>query len=189
LIFTLMSFWFKDTHVNSLEIPVNWFKAGSMPNQYDMGVDKSGISHHEKKAATIKSTSSSITGFGTLMQSCQADKFIGKRVRMVGYVKAEKVEDWSGLWLRIDGKGNADALAFDNMQNRSLKGTTDWAKCEIVLDVPLEASMFAFGGLLSGTGQIWFDDISFEIVDKTVPVSGETHSNVVREPSNLSFEK
>ena len=33
---------------------------------------------------------------------------------------------WAGLWMRVD-KGK-DMVAFDNMQDRPIKGTTDWQR-------------------------------------------------------------
>lgn len=83
------------------------------------------------------------------MQNCLPDNYLGKRVRLSGMVKTQVVSDWSGLWFRIDQKGSQQNLGFDNMHNgkkdRLIKGTTAWKKCEIVLDVPLNASYLAYG--------------------------------------------
>ena len=174
----------------SLTLPVGWYKAGSEPDKYEMGIDT--VAHDGKKSATIKSIKKSIDGFGTLMQSCGAEKFAGKRVRMTGSVKSLNVTAWCGLWLRVDLFGANQSLAFDNMHNRAVKGTTDWQRYSIVLDVPEEASALAFGALLNGTGQMWFDNLEFEIVDDSVPLTGTTTVGVKsafpKEPANLSFE-
>ena len=124
------------------------------------------------------------------MQNCLPDKFLGKRVRMTGYIKSENVTGWAGLWMRVDQKDSNKALSFDNMQDRAVKGTTEWTKYEIVLDVPLTATNLAYGALVSGGGTIWFDSISFEEVDESVPTTGEDQQKYmpVKEPSNLSFE-
>lgn len=76
-------------------------------------------------------------------------------------------------------------LAFDNMKDRAIKGTTEWQKYAIVLDVPENASNLAYGALLGGTRQIWFDNLKFEIVDETTLVTGQKPS----EPQNLNFEE
>jgi hypothetical protein len=159
-----------------------------------MGIDK-GAGQDGKNAATIKSTAKKIKGFGTLMQNCLPDKYLGKRVRMTGLVKTQDVSHWAGLWFRIDEKGSTKSLGFDNMKDgkkdRSIRGTTDWTKYEIVLDVPLNSSNLAYGALLVGTGQIWFDDIKFEVVDNTVPTTGKGKEEMMpnKEPVNLDFEK
>lgn len=59
------------------------------------------------------------------------------------------------------------------MQGRPIKGTSGWKKYEIVLDVPNEASNIAFGALLNGTGQIWVDNVHFDIVGNSVPTTGQ----------------
>jgi len=178
----------------SFDLPTGWFKAGSEPKSYDMGIDK-GSAQDGKNAATIKSTEAKIKGFGTLMQNCLPDKYLGKRVRMTGLVKTKDVTDWAGLWFRVDEKESNKSIGFDNMKDgkkdRSIKGTTDWASYEIVLDVPLTSSNLAYGALLVGTGQIWFDNIKFEVVDNTVPTTGEGKEGLMqnKEPVNLDFEK
>jgi hypothetical protein len=61
-----------------------------------------------------------------------------------------------------------------------------------VVDVPRNASRISYGALLGETGQIWFDNITFEIVDQTVPTTGifkRNKSTSLPEPTNLDFEK
>src|ERR1035437_3966376 len=98
----------------SFDLPKGWIVAGDSPTKYDMGIDK-GAGQGGKNCATIKSTDKKIDGFGTLMQMCKPDKYLGKRVRMTGYVKSESVTDWAGLWLRVDQANSQVPLAFDNM--------------------------------------------------------------------------
>jgi hypothetical protein len=183
----------------AFDLPTAWFKAGSKPKSYDMGIDK-GAGKDGKNAATIKSIDKIIDGFGTLMQNCLPGNYLGKRIRMSGWIKTKDVSEWSGLWLRIDTKTPIKAVVFDNMhdgkKDMSIKGTTDWKKYEIILDVPDNASNLAYGALLVGTGQIWFDNLNFEIVSPDIQTTGiemETKSSVytspLQGPSNLDFEK
>lgn len=175
----------------SFHVPSHWFKAGSKPDSYEMRIDK-GSGEDGKNAVTIKSIDKKIKGFGTLMQQCKPDKYLGKRIKMSGYVKSENVSGWSGLWLRVDQSNSAVPLSFDNMHDRPVTGTTDWKKYEIVLDVPGNASLIAFGALLSRNGQIWFDKLSFEIVDDACKTTGSVNSKktiTIDEPSNLDFEE
>jgi len=175
----------------SFDTPTGWFNAGSKPKSYEMGIDK-GAGQDGKNAATIKSIDKKIDGFGTLMQQSKPDKYHGKRIKMTGFVKSENVTTWAGLWFRVDQAGSQQPLSFDNMGDRPIKGTTDWTKYEIVLDVPSNASLIAYGALLDGTGQIWFDNITIEIVDDNVPTTGSQNgkkSATQSEPTNLDFEK
>lgn len=173
-----------------IDLPKDWFKAGDKPASYEMGIAKSA-GQDGKNCATIRSIDKKIDGFGTLMQNCLPEKYVGKRIRMTGIVKSKDVEGWAGLWLRVDQANSQKALSFDNMQDRAIKGTTDWKKYEIVLDVPAQASNIAFGALLAGTGQVWFANLKFEMVETSVPrtVNDNTGYSILKEPSNLDFEK
>lgn len=150
----------------------NWFKVGSVPKQYVNFID-SNNQHDGKNVMTLKSVDTGINGFGTLMQDMKPEQYLGKRVKMTGYLKSKDVTDWAGFWFRVDQPGSEQFLSFDNMQDRPIKGTTDWTKYEIVLDVPSKASNIAFGALLSKTGQIFIDKVNFEIVDNFVPTTGQ----------------
>ena len=170
------------------ETPKGWLAAGSHPKDYKMSVDRT-TAHSGKASALLQSIIPEPGGFGTLMQTFKADAFRGKRVRMSGYARAQEVKTWAGLWLRIDGQGG-EALAFDNMQDRAIKGTSDWKRYEVVLDVPESAQEIAFGLLLTGAGQVWMDDLDFAVVGKDVHTTGPKPSaGVPPAPANLNFEE
>jgi hypothetical protein len=79
-------------------------------------------------------------------------------------------------------------LAFDNMQDRPIKGTSGWTRHEIVLDVAPEATFVSFGILLNGAGQAWIDDLSVDVVAKDVPLTGHALGAPHKKPVNLDFE-
>jgi hypothetical protein len=164
--------------------------AGSKPADYDTGVDPS-VRYNQTQSAYLKSKFFPIKedrAFGTLMQSFRADQYLGKRVRFRGFVKTDDVQDWAGLWMRID-KGSA-AVAFDNMQDRPIQGTGDWREYSVVLDVPADATGIAFGILLSKTGEVWLNSANFEVVTSEVPVTGKSSGEPQpTAPVNLNFEK
>lgn len=174
----------------SFDLPTGWGKAGSKPDSYEMGTDR-GAGQYGKNAATIKSIDKEIEGFGTLMQQCIPVKYLSKRVRMSGFIKSENVSNWAGLWFRVDQAGTQKSIALDNMANRPIKGTNGWTRYELVLDIPKNASLIAYGALLNGTGQIWFDNITFEIVDDSIPTTAagkNSKTSTLDEPTNLDFE-
>lgn len=151
------------------DIPKGWFAAGNSPDQYTMGIDNS-IHYTGMSSAFIKSKSPKTNQFATLMQTISAERYTGKRIRLTGYVKSENVTEWSGMWMRIDSR-EGQQLCFDNMRNRPIKGTTDWTKCSVVLDVPEDGGSVNFGVLLTGDGEVWCDDFKLEAVGKDVPVT------------------
>src|SRR5262245_48304146 len=106
-----------------------------------------------------------------MAQGIKADDYHGKRVRLSGYVKGENIAQYSGLWMRMDGAGYS--LNFDNMSNRPIKGTTDWKKYEVVLDVPEESVRITFGILLMGAGQVWVDDLRLEAVGQDAQTTND----------------
>ena len=164
-----------------------WFLTGSKPNSYTIGLDKS-VYKTEGSSAFLKSTDEKIEGFGTLMQTSGAEEYLGKRIKMTAFIKSDNVSDWAGMWLRVDSRETRKSLSFDKMQERPIKGSNDWTKCEIILDVPEESGTLNYGVLLSGTGKVWFDNITFEVVDKVN--TQLTKENIVHQkPTNLDFGK
>lgn len=132
-------------------------------------------------------TQESFTRAFKMMQMFRADKYKGKRLRLSGFVKTESTA-YAGLWMRIDGKFD-DILAFDNMSNRPIKGTTNWNQYSVVLDVSQDSVAIAFGFLLSGTGTMWVDSLRFDVVDEKVPTTNiEDVDQMPDEPINLNFE-
>jgi hypothetical protein len=46
--------------------------------------------------------------------------------------------------------------------------------------VPSRSYINSYGVLLSGTGQIWFKDVNFEIVDDSVPETGPNKEEIIK---------
>lgn len=166
-----------------------WIITGTTPEKYEMGIDHK-VYNMGTKSATIKSVTDifEVGEFGTIMQQFSAKNFLGKRVRFSGFVKTQDVIGWSGLWLRIDDSLST-ALKLDNMQGRSIVGTTEWNHYSCVLDVPKNAAILNIGILLNGEGQVWLDNVSFQEVDYNVPTTELVPDEVFPDyPKNLSFE-
>lgn len=184
------------TMLLSFDTPTGWMKYETSPDNYEMVIVKKG-GQDGKNAATIKSISPTVNDFGTLMQGFDAEKYLGKQIKMTGYLKSDSVFGWAGFWLRVDGQEKGDILSFDNMYDRAITGTTEWKKYEILLPVPTDASRIVFGALLGGTGQIWFENITFEVVDNSDnPKTDESNKSDTDNkkkslsggPVNLDFE-
>jgi hypothetical protein len=176
------------------EPPEDWFGGGE---GYERDRD-AGEKHGGQSSGSLRSTGDDANRFGTYLQVVRAEKYRGKRLRFSGFVKSSGVEGWAGLWMRVDGKDKT-GIAFDNMMGRPVKGTTDWKKYEIVLDVPDDAEDITYGMLLAGKGQVWLDDVAFETVGKDVATTGfktepmdrqgEAPQGLPDEPKNTDFEK
>lgn len=163
-----------------------WFLAGSDPESYEIGI----INNKDKRGnvAYMKSIESKIDGFGTIMQSFVPEDYLDKKVKLTCYIKSVNVKKWAGMWMRIDGPSKK-TLGFDNMQNRPIKGTTDWTKYEIILKVPKEAINLSYGVLTSGTGEVLIDDFKFEIVSDNIKNTGHQGEIQLKKPTNIDFEE
>lgn len=167
--------------------PKGWFMAGSKPDNYQTGVDQAMV-ENGLPSAFLKSAVPDTGGFGTLMQSISAKDYAGKRVRLHAWVRSQDISSWAGLWMRVD-KGNT-SVAFDNMQNRPIKGTQMWEAGDVVLDIPQNATRISMGILLTGAGEVWMNDVTFEVVGNEVPVTDLMLNQKAAPPSgpaNLKF--
>jgi hypothetical protein len=159
-----------------------WLLAGSNPGDYEYGIGAEET-YQGKPSGYLRSKAAEAEGFGTLMQTFKAEEYRNKRLRLSAMVKTEGIENWAGLWMRVDGPLH-QVLSFDNMQSRPIQGTKDWQPYEIVLDVPQESLDIAFGILLEGPGQALINEIQFTEVSNDVPV---TSVEFLDKPTNLDF--
>jgi hypothetical protein len=84
----------------------------------------------------------------------------GKKITLSAYIKTENVSaGYAGLWMSINPE-----IAFENMEDVGITGTTDWKRYEISLDMnPSNTQLIVIGGLLAGKGKMWVDDFQVTI--------------------------
>lgn len=164
-----------------------WLVAGSRPQDYRVELEEGG-GRHGTLAASLSSRGpgSPPEGFVTLMRWIDAQPYQGKRVRLSAWVKAESVEGWAGLWMRVDDDDADRSTAFDNMEDRAIQGTREWRRYEVVVDVAPVGDRVSYGLLLSGKGTAWVDDFRIEVVDPDVPATDKI--GPVGRPRNLDFD-
>ena len=115
------------------------------------------ISMHISSADEIKPNE-----FGTFGKSFPISVAKKRTIQLKGWIKTENVQNgFAGFYVRIDG--DEGVLDFDNMADRGITGTTDWTEATIELHVPQKASNLVFGGLLAGSGEAWFDNITITL--------------------------
>lgn len=180
-------------------MPVGWIRTPrGEADRYAMTVDTT-VKHGGNASASLSYLCGGTDGFGSLAQSISAEEYLGKRVRLSGWLRTENAEE-AGLWMRLDGVNRL--LGFDNMLPRAVKGTTEWKQYEVVLEVPKETVNILFGTLLVGSGRVWVDDMKLETVGKDVPTTNQLSDEqmkaetprpdlrrfTAKQPANLSFE-
>ena len=141
-----------------------WGKAGYNADEYKTGfIEKT---HPDQpQVGFIRSLSPNKQDFGTIMRTAGISKQKGKRIQLWSKIKTQDA-DSAGAWFRVNGKSRT--LAFDNMSERRIDGTSDWVEVSLVLDIPEEATSVSYGILLEGDGKVWFHEPKFRIVDLTV---------------------
>jgi hypothetical protein len=154
------------------QVPTGWQAVTDGSGEYTVTTDVARRDGGQGYAgATIKANAASPRGSAMLAQSVRADAYRGKRVRLTGFLKTIGVNEGTAvLFMRVDGEGTVQTSDF--MENRPLMLTTDWARQEIVLDVPRNAVGFTYGFMLGGSGQAWLDDVQLEVVGSDVATTG-----------------
>ncbi len=107
-------------------------------------------------SARIQRDADSQSTFSVLSRALPID-FTGEHVELRGWLRLRGVQGTAGLWLRQDGPGGV--RRFDTMEGRWLEGTTDFAEHRLSTALDPLARSLTIGAVLSGTGQVWLDDV------------------------------
>lgn len=140
------------------------------------------VVHSGSGAAHLVRKANSPNVFSTITKMVPAD-FEGEWIELRGFLRTKNVSGFAGLWLRVDGRNGS--LQFDNMYERSLKGTTEWTEYAVRLPLDSNAREIFFGVLVEGEGEVWADDLQLTVEDK--PVSEATRRSI--EPTVLDTDR
>jgi hypothetical protein len=146
-------------------LPPSWHMTGDNPDKFTAGVD---TSPEGRGAKFLRSKTNDPKAWAGLIQTVQAQRYLGQRVRFRARLRTEDMSDWAGLWMRVD-TSEGKRLAFFNTHDTPVKGTTGWQERSIVLDVPSDAALILFGAIGAGTGQVWMEPVAFETVGRDIP--------------------
>jgi RNA polymerase sigma factor (sigma-70 family) len=121
-------------------------------------------------AVAVRSPIAKGDDWGQVRSVIDAAPYHGKRIRLSGYLKTKDVEraGYIGLWV-FDPDSNA--LAQDDMGGHHLFGTREWARYDIVSDVPPAATVLLVQAGLRGRGQLWADGLELSVVGPDVPIN------------------
>lgn len=167
-------------------LPAPWLRTGSATPAGKCRTSVSDVKAMPFDRSLVLRCDGLTSGFVTAMQQISAEEYRGKRVRLSAQVRGEDVKNWAGLWMRIDSN-EGKVLAFDNMQNRPLKGTFQWQRASVVLDIAPDAKLVAFGVLQDGDGATFAGQLNIETVGTDVPTT-DVRQTLPRAPINLSLK-
>lgn len=141
-------------------MPKGWYRMYFQPN-YTISIDSTDVkSGSYSVAIEYAGGISNSQNYFQAIQLILPKNYEGEKITLSGYIKTENVTDGhAGLWMRIDPQ-----IAFDNMRERGVTGTTDWEKYEITLEMdPENTQGILVGAELSGKGKMWVDNLQISI--------------------------
>jgi hypothetical protein len=126
------------------------------------------------RAFLVRSKRDDAVGPAAVMQSFEAGKYAGKRVRFSGTVDARGVLGRAGLFVRVNDR--AKVQVNDEMRGRWIRGDARCQRFSVVVDVPSDAeqvdpSLLSVGLALHGAGAVELSDVAFEEVGAGVPLT------------------
>ncbi len=183
------------------QMPDAWVLVGQDAEDYRLRLDPE-VAHSGSSSMRLAARGNRRRSqWAASVQLVDAIAYRGKRMRLRGYLRADDV-DSGGLWVRVDGilEGKYAMLALDNSEDRRVEGTQDWETREIVVDIPPEGVTILIGAMITGDGELWVDDLSFDAVAEDVPLTTEPEvvitdqpyarpPGVFPTPTNLDFER
>lgn len=138
-------------------IPENWVIWG------DHFITKDSLAKQSNKYSILIQSLNNENSFGSIAHKLPITKE-GKKITLEGYIKTENVQGSVGLLLRIDK--NQESLEFENMSSKKITGSNNWQKYKITVPYHNDATAIYVGGVLSGKGKAWFDNLSVSVDGK-----------------------
>jgi erythromycin esterase len=152
---------------------------GDQPRGWTTGIDATGIQSFDQERAIVGDVvhggahayrfhATKAEGFVSSNVSIDAAAVRGKQLRLYGWIRTQDISagGFASVWIRTDGGAR---MAFDNMLDRGVTGTSDWREVYAQVVVPDDAKTVVMGPLLVGTGTAWFDDLRIEVADIVPP--------------------
>lgn len=180
------------------EEPLGWFGRGHFdPSRFQVYIDY--LTKLEgARSASIVSLEGASRDVGGLIQRFYAETYRGQRIRFSCWLKTNRVSNAAGISMQIDSE-STEKIAFDDIEDRPVSGTTNWTQRSIVLDVADTARLVTLTLWLHGPGQVWFDGAAFGVVGDDIPVTDQFPLGFNRwvdipdrlesEPVDLGFEE
>ncbi len=140
-----------------------WHIFGETPANYRAGLDPDEV----REGHSTLRLSSTTAGPKEWVLYDHIDRspgpLLGKRVKMSAMIKSEEAGG-ARLTMRAVGSGFKSLLQDEGYGIHVAKGTTDWMKYSIFLNVPPQTQAISSGVVLYGKGKVWIDDVKYEVV-------------------------
>ncbi|WP_448547102.1 hypothetical protein [Thalassotalea fusca] len=170
------------TLANQNVLPEPWYQVNVQ--DYEAGVM---FNEKDNEHVGLLKSKYEKTTFGSVLQHSSPKKeWLGKRIKLSAKLKTVEASE-AVMFMTIKHSNFEETTDF--MTDRKIIGTTDWKEYSIVLDFDYNVEQeVLFGVRLYGTGEVYFDEFSFEEVGYDVLTTASSTTLVTKGvPSNLSF--
>jgi hypothetical protein len=182
--------------VYAADVP-GWRHVGSARDDFDIFLDRD-VHHGGQISGRIECLKNTSKGTGTLEQDFRPDEYLKKRIRISAWTRGENAGRVMIYGRAENGAGQV--ISFGNSLDHAIRGTLDWRKQEVVINVPEQTTVIQVGLILVEKGKAWIDDILIEEVDKKVRLTNPAFQPGPRNPRraglfadhpalNLDFEQ
>ncbi len=138
---------------------------------------------------------------GSAVQAVLAAPYVGTRMELTAALRVEGQRGVSGsLWIYVTDPARV-VIAYQIVGMSPAQPTGEWQRYRIVMDVPWNGEVMAYGFSLQGKGKLWADDVKLAPVDINVPITGTQNSHqlgviaqavsldgALANPINMDFE-
>jgi hypothetical protein len=176
-------FWFSVCAIDSSALPERWSSTQTVAGEYEVSRDWKA-SKTGKASAHIGSKVDDPKGVASIRQEFRPFAYLKSRVRMEAWVKTALSSGSASLWLQVSGPRGGTVSLSDTGEYR-ITGHTDWTRHEIVVRIPQETRTITFGFAMTGKGEAWVDDFSFQVLGED---GGGNQEDWLQRPVNLGFE-
>ena len=142
----LVNAGFESTQPGLLGAPVGWWlvqHAGPMSYRFTLDTTNPRSGERSLKVENIGPEP-----VGTIFQTVRATPHRGRTLRFAAWVRTEGAAGnryGSGAGLNLQAMRGGYPIAYVMMRTDAIKGTTDWARYEVALKVPIEAEVIEMG--------------------------------------------
>jgi serine/threonine protein kinase len=159
----------------SWHVPAGWSATESQTGEYQVGKDRTVVHpatvNPGKSSLFVRALTAQPHGVVVVSQSFDPSRYAGKRVRLSGYFRAS----------RIAGRATLYLTTFPSSDGIDVGEKPQWTRYDVVTDVPSDAGKIEIGVRFQGAGTLWVDDMVFEQVPDSTPLTKPT------QPQNLNF--
>jgi transitional endoplasmic reticulum ATPase len=148
---------------------MGWELVGSRPDCYETGTS---TEFFEGSPVTyFRSITDPGDGFAALQQDESPRRVAGRPVSLSCALRADDVSGWASLWIRVDGTEGGRPLLYKRMES-PIEGSREWARYELSVDVPPDATNLVYGLLLHGVGTLSLSQPRLTIGGEEEPTLG-----------------